>query len=233
MKVEVLFPEFCNLYGDLANIKYLEKSVKDIEVIHTPLTGTPRFISDDIDMVYMCSMTEKTQEKVIEKLKPYTEKIKELINGNKLFLCTGNAFEVFGNYIENEDGSKIEGLKVLDCHSKRDMLNRHASMFLGEFEDLKMIGFKNQFSQTYGDNANCFFAKAIKGIGLNPETRLEGIRVNNFIGTYLLGPLFILNPLFFKKIMDILKIEDYTLAFEEEIMAVYNKRLNEFETLDF
>ena len=26
MKIEVLFPEVCNLYGDLANIRYLKKS---------------------------------------------------------------------------------------------------------------------------------------------------------------------------------------------------------------
>lgn len=25
MKIEILFPEFCNLYGDISNIKYLKK----------------------------------------------------------------------------------------------------------------------------------------------------------------------------------------------------------------
>lgn len=233
MKVEVLFPEFCNLYGEMANIKYLEKCVKDIQIINTSLNSTPSFITEDIDLVYMGPMTEKTQEKVIQKLMPYKEKIQELIENGKVFLFTGNAFEVLGKYIENEDGSKIEGLGILDMYSKRDMLNRYAGMILGEFDGITMLGFKNQFSQTYGNNENMYFVKADKGIGLNPQTKLEGIRYKNSFGTYILGPLFILNPLFMKKLLEIIGIEDFELAFEQEIMAVYNKRLEEFEKLTF
>ena len=76
MKVEILFPEFCNLYGELSNIDYLEKCVKEIEIIRTPLNSIPVFINEDIDLVFMAPMTEKTQEKVISKLMPYKDKIK-------------------------------------------------------------------------------------------------------------------------------------------------------------
>ena len=38
MKIEVLFPEICNLYGDLGNIRYLEKTVDKTKVINTHLT---------------------------------------------------------------------------------------------------------------------------------------------------------------------------------------------------
>ena len=44
-------------------------------------------------------------------LKPYKEKINELIEKGVVFLCTGNALEIFGKYIENEDGSKIDALR--------------------------------------------------------------------------------------------------------------------------
>lgn len=233
MKVEVLFPEFCNLYGDMSNIKYLEKSVKDIEIIYTALNATPVFLSQDIDLVYMGPMTEKTQEKIIKKLLPYKGRIEELIANNKVFLFTGNAFEIFGKYIEKDDESRIEGLGILDFYSKRNMLNRYAGMILGEYEDISIIGFKNQFSQTYGNNENTYFIKAKKGIGINPESTLEGIRYNNFFGTYILGPLFILNPLFMKKILEITNVKDYELAFEQEIMDAYNQRLEEFTKLTF
>ncbi len=41
MKVEVLYPEVCNLYGDLMNIEYLKRSAGDIEIIDTSLKSVP------------------------------------------------------------------------------------------------------------------------------------------------------------------------------------------------
>ena len=38
MKIEVLFPEVANLYGDLSNIEYLKKCLNnDVEIIETSL----------------------------------------------------------------------------------------------------------------------------------------------------------------------------------------------------
>ena len=79
VKIEVLFPEICNYFGNMYNIKYLEKNIPDVEVIYTSLKDTPKFVSQDVDMIYMAPMTEKRQHDVIEKLKPYTDRIKELI----------------------------------------------------------------------------------------------------------------------------------------------------------
>ena len=70
---------------------------------------------EDINLIYMGTMTERSQEKVIKKLKPYTERIKELIDKGVCFLFTGNALEVLGKYIENEDGTKIEALRSIWC----------------------------------------------------------------------------------------------------------------------
>ena len=38
IRVEVLFPEIANLYGDLENIEYIKKSSPDVEVVHSHLT---------------------------------------------------------------------------------------------------------------------------------------------------------------------------------------------------
>ena len=229
MKIEVLFPEVCNLFGNMYNIKYLEQSIENAKVINTSLTEEPKFISEDIDLVYMAPMTEKTQELVIQKLKPYKEKIKELINKNKVFLFIGNALEIFGSYIENEDGSKIEALGITPLYAKRNMMNRHNSLFLGMIEDIKIVGFKSQFSMSYGDNNKKGLFNVQRGIGINKDSALEGIRINNFIGTYVLGPILVLNPEFTKYLLKLLEIENPKLAFEEEAMNCYNIRLKEFE----
>lgn len=111
MKIEILFPEFCNLFGDMCNMKYLKMCLPDAEYIETAMDEELTFIKEDVNLIYMGPMTEKTQEKVIKKLKPYTERIKELIQKGVCFLFTGNALEVLGNHIENEDGTKIEALR--------------------------------------------------------------------------------------------------------------------------
>ena len=229
IKIEVLFPEVCNLYGDMFNIKYLEKCIDEVECIKTALTDTPSFVSEDVNMIYMAPMPESIQELAIKKLEPYKERIKELIDKKVVFLLVGNAVEVFGKYIENEDGSKIEALGLLDLYAKRDMMHRHNSIFLGKYEDIEIVGFKSQFTMTYGDNENNYFVEAEKGIGLNKESKLEGIKQNNFIGTYLIGPILILNPLFTKKLIQMLGVEKPTIAFEKETMEAYEQRLEEFK----
>ena len=80
MKIEILYPEFCNLNGDMGNMKYLEKCIPEAEIIETSINEKPKFIDqDDISLVYMGTLSERSQEIAIQKLKPYTEKIKEKI----------------------------------------------------------------------------------------------------------------------------------------------------------
>lgn len=100
MKIEVLFPEFCNLYGDISNIDYLKKCVPEAEVIYTAIDNEPAFLTQNVNLIYLGPLTERKQEIVIEKLMPYKEKIQELINNNIPFLFTGNAIEVLGNILK-------------------------------------------------------------------------------------------------------------------------------------
>ena len=230
MKIEILFPEFCNLFGDMYNMKYLKMCLPDAEFIETALDAIPRFANEDVNLIYLGPMTENTQEKVIEKLLPYKGRIEELIEKNVVFLFTGNAIEVLGKYIENEDGSKVEGIGIFDVYSKRDMMHRHNSYLIGKFEGIEIVGFKSQFTMMYGDNSDSYFIEVEKGVGINKESKFEGIRKKNFIGTYILGPLLILNPLFTKKVLEMMGT-DSKVALEDDVMAAYEARLKELRKL--
>ena len=231
LKIEILFPEFCNLYGDISNMKYLKKCLPNANFIETAFDEEPSFVKEKVNFIYLGPMTENMQEKVITKLKPYKERIEELIEENVIFLITGNAIEIFGKYIENEDGSKIEALGIFDIYAKRDMLHRHTSIFIGKWESIDIVGFKSQFTFAYGNNEENYFAKVEKGIGLNKESKLEGIMKNNFIGTYLIGPILILNPLFTEKLLEKMGVNKENLAYAEDVKAAYNQRLEEFKRL--
>ena len=131
MKIEVLFPEFCNLYGDISNIDYLKKCVPEAEVIYTAIDNEPAFLTQNVNLIYLGPLTERKQEIVIEKLMPYKEKIQELINNNTPFLFTGNAIEVLGKYIEDEDGTSIDGLGIFEVCAKRNMMHRFNCLYMG------------------------------------------------------------------------------------------------------
>lgn len=154
VKIEMLYPEICNLFGDYANVKYLASCIEDAKVINTHLTDKPSFLNEDVDFIYMGSMTEKSQELVIERLKPYTEKIKEMIDKNKVMLFTGNAVEILGNYIEKDDGSKIEALGILNFYAKRQMMNRVNSLILGDFEITREENSKINSNENSNENSN-------------------------------------------------------------------------------
>ena len=230
-QIEILFPEFCNLFGDISNMKYLKKCIPEANFIETSFNEEPAFVSQDVDFIYMGPMTERMQEKVIKKLMQYKNRIEELIEKGVVFLVTGNSIEIFGKYIENEDGTKIDALGLFDIYAKRDMLHRHSSIFVGKYEDIELVGFKSQFTFAYGDNTNMYFSEVEKGIGLNPDSKLEGIQKNNFIGTYIIGPILILNPQFTKKLLKKLGIENADIAFEEDVQKAYEQRLKELKNL--
>ena len=232
MKIEILYPEMSNIYGDYGNIMFLKKCLPDAEFVETELHSEPAFVKQDINLVYLGSMTEKAQEIIIRSLKPYKDKLNEYIQTGKAILFTGNSLEILGKYIENDDETKIEGLGILDIYSKREMFNRYNSLFLGEFKNIKIVGFKDQFAHSYGNNETTYFAKVIRGAGLNRESKLEGIRINNFIGTSILGPILVLNPEFAKFFVhNILGQNKSKITFEKAASDSYEARLKESEDM--
>ena len=228
MKIEILFPEFCNLFGDTYNMIYLEKTLPDAEFIRTPIGGDVRFTEELFNLVYLGPMTERMQERVIEKLMPLKEKIQKAVEDGTVFLFTGNALEIFGDYIENEDGSRVQALGLYRLWAKRDMMNRHNSDFEGEFMGETIMGFKTQFTMAYTPDESLGLFKKRKGVGLNKKAAFEGVRFHNFFGTYLVGPILVMNPPFTKYLLGLMGAGDVPLAFEAENMAAYEQRKKDF-----
>ncbi len=229
MKIEVLYPEICCLFGDKANMRYLELCLPQAEFIKTPVSEMPRFLTEDVDMVYIGSCSESNQERILERLKGNKKRVEELIDKGTVFLLTGNAFEIMGNFIETPDGKKIEGLGIVDFYAKRTIPKRNNSLFLGKFDDMEIVGYTSRFSHAYGIKNEDGFINVTKGYGSYIDSKIEGIRKNNLYGTYLLGPFLIQNPLFTEYLMKQLGVEAPELAFKDEIMKAYEVRLAEFK----
>lgn len=233
MKIEILYSELCCLYGDKGNTIFLQQCLPDAEFIFTQLNEQPHFLTDEIDLCCMYSMSEQSQERILEKLYPHKDEIvRYFANGKTLFLLLGNAMELFGQYIQREDGSRIEGLGVFSTYSVRHAPKRFNTLIQAEFESMTLLGYTSRFSDTYGISREISLCQVQIGTGSAPDSQFEGIRQGRVIATYLLGPLLVANPDFTKYLLQLLGISDPRLPFEDALYQSYSYRRKEFQRPD-
>lgn len=246
MKIEILFPEICNLYGELFNIRYLKESLEnschldtgapvyDVEVIETHLNDKPLFVREMPDLIYMGTMTENNQMMAVRALIQYKSELRKCIEKGVHILLTGNAAEVLGNRIIEDDYVVTEGLGLIDMDARRSSIDRYNSLYVGEFdcgydETLKIVGFKSLFGFTYGtDVENKPAFNTLLGYASNEETKCEGVRINNLIATAVIGPLLVLNPLLTKWYMNEVFQVGFNPVYFKEAMDSYESRLEEY-----
>ncbi len=235
MKIEMLYPEVANLHGDNFNITYLSQCCPGSQVIRTALNETPAFVASDLDLIYLGPMSEESQRWVIDRLTPHKERIAELIDCGTFFLFTHNALEVLGERVSNPaQGYDQPGLGLLPLTTRVDLAHRYNGKVMGLPSvplggGVPIVGYKSQFSMVEETGEVPGFLTAQSGIGRNRHTRVEGVRVNNFIGTSLLGPLLIMNPLFTKELLRQLDpSREPQLVYEDLAMKAYRARVEDF-----
>jgi CobQ-like glutamine amidotransferase family enzyme len=232
LTIEMLFPEIGNLHGDNANIDYLAQCRPDARVIRTGLTDTPAFVGSAVDLVYLGPLTEQGQLKAIARLRPYKDRIEALIEAGTSFLFTHNALEVLGTRIRNDEmGYDETGVGIFELESSLSMFGRYNGKVIGRVPETEhpIVGYKSQFSMVNAKADLPGFLTADRGIGRNTSTAVEGVRVNNFIGTSLIGPLLVANPYFTRGLLARLDPDtEPSLAHEKLAIAAYDARLRDF-----
>ncbi|MBE6116778.1 MAG: hypothetical protein E7187_08170 [Erysipelotrichaceae bacterium] len=229
MTGEILFPEFSGIYGDCGNMMLLKQCCKNITFKETSLMEEPLFVKEDVDFIYMGSMSEVKQELAVRKLIPYKDRLAKLIDKGTVFLITGNALELFGQYILDKD-HKIPMLGIFDFHSERDFDNRINYIVVAKYGDMDIIGVKSQFSQIYGLDQDRFLTM-VKGLGDNLRSKYEGVHRNNFYGTFSLGPFLVNNPDFTKHLLNLLGQKE-ELVFEKDLYAASRERFKKYSHPD-
>ena len=228
MRIEILYPDIANLFGEIGHAEFITKLFDDIEVIRTHITERPKFIDEDIDLVYMGPMAEKYQLQIIEKWLPIKNEIQYKIESGVHFLFIGNAMEVLYEYIENDNGYKNYGLGIFPYYAKQQMMDRINCIYHGKYKDIEVVGFKTQFTFAHKTSDIPYLFENIRGYGMDKEALGEGIHYKNFMGTYLIGPLLIMNPDFTLEFMSDF-VENPNLMYYDEMKAAYNIRLKEFK----
>lgn len=224
--IEVLFPEYNNLYGDRGNAEYLHKKLTlagyDVEIVETSLFDEPKFTKENVDILLLGPCQEKHQLIEIDALKKHREAIEKRIENGGVILATGNAFEIFGDYIEDAKGEKYDCLKFFPYYAKQFSRLRYNDCSIGEFDGMQITGFKNLLSHSYGENPYPFLTMKT-GAGMNKETKIEGVHKNNLFATYHTGPLLPLNPQFTDYLIKLIDNEYVGVELKHEKKAYENR----------
>lgn len=204
MKILHLFPDLMNLYGDYANVLALERALaqKGEEVVIMRRSVGDGMYFSEFDFIYVGSGTERNQKIALEYLFDQGESLKGAVDGGTVILATGNSFEIFGRKITDRGKKVHEGLALFDFITEEGA-ERIVTDSVVEFEGREIIGFVNKASGVYGVKEPLFTVK--QGAGNSPkDASSEGIRVGNFFGTHIIGPLLIRNPFMAEYFADLL-----------------------------
>ncbi|CDB28640.1 predicted glutamine amidotransferase [Firmicutes bacterium CAG:582] len=190
IKIAHLYYDLMNYYGEQGNVLALKTAIEyaGFKVNVKTLSVDDEIDFEKYDIFYMGMGTKRNQEIVRKDILKYKDKIENVID-KKMFIMTGNSYELFGKKIddkkclgvfnfESRTTDRIVGEQVLKCDIIKETI----------------IGFQNRFSSN--NIKDDFLFEVIKGTGNDLESKVEGIHKNNFFGTYLLGPILIRNPYF-------------------------------------
>ena len=208
IKIAHLNYDLMNLYGETGNIMALKEGFKRQGVkCHVDyLSKGSKIDFSKYEIFYMGMGSEANQEIVRKDILRYREEFRKNIK-KKTFIMTGNSFELFGTDIDGK-----ECLGIFNFHSKR-VRNRIVGEQVAKTYLLSdpIIGFQNRGSINDIEENHLF--EIIRGHGDNKESKFEDYHIDNFYGTYTVGPLLIRNP----------HLTDMII---ENILARYKRTLN-------
>ena len=200
MKITIgyLYHDLLNLYGETGNIKALKYHLEEqgIETKIKYMSINDKKELDDVDIIYIGSGTEENMLVALDDLKKDKNSLEKYIKDKKFILSTGNSVELFGNYIVSN--KKIKTLGLFDyvvMYQKRIVKDVKIKT---NIIDEKIVGFENHNGKilTYDDDI---------------------IKIDNYYGTYIIGPILVRNPNFCSfLIRELILNKDPNFKFKDE-----------------
>lgn len=231
-----IYPELMNLYGERGNMLMLRKRLEETgaEVIYEAKSTEDEIDFSVYDMAYMGCGTESASLKALECLGKYKKQISEFAESNKILVLTGNAFEIFGESVTDDNGT-VDGLGIFTyCVHRNNKLRYHEdAIYTCNLLNEKFIGYVNKCSHVSGVTSPLFNVEM--GLGNDNTALTEGYSYKNVYATELIGPIFVRNPYFLQYIIKKLYSEKGEEPNKMPDMSVqikaYDKALAELETM--
>ena len=109
-----------------------------------------------------------------------------------LMIC--GLYQLFGNFFEMTDGSRIKGVGILDVETYARNERLIGNIITRSDDFGVVVGYENHSGQTFlGPDATPLATVSV-GVGNNTRDAHEGARYKNVIGSYLHGSILPKNP---------------------------------------
>jgi hypothetical protein len=194
-----MYHDIMDLYGDKGNMMVLKKRCEDRDI---PFEAVTVGIGDeadlrDFDLIFLGGGQDKEQMSLAPDLMARKENIVQAMEAGAFVFLVCGGYQLFGQYYEAADGSKVPGLGIGSYYTKT---GDNGSRCIGnvvldvQLDDLacRAVGFENHGGQTLGIEHP--FGKVVKGCGNAFGAGFEGYYDGRMLGTYLHGPLLPKNP---------------------------------------
>lgn len=195
-----LYPELLNIYGDFGNVLTVKNRCewRNIDVEITQVNVGDAIDPEKFDIYFIGGGQDKQQIDVSRELQLQRTALHDAMNMDAVFLGICGGYQLFGNYYQPSNGTRLLGIGLLDAYTvagnKRFIGNVTAKT---EFTMPKtLVGFENHSGLTYLQGETKPLAMVEVGAGNNNEDKTEGARYRNVFGTYLHGSFLPKNPHF-------------------------------------
>ncbi len=231
VKILHLFPRLLSLYGEYANIAVLGRALEEngcsVTVEHYedgPLQP------DDYDFVYVGAGTEDNLLEAVRRLMPHREAIAASIKSGKLWLATGNAMSLFGASVVRGEVT-VQALGCFDYTTDiRDAKRYLGDVVTSEAFGAALVGFVNTSCAYQGITSPLLTLQLGEKLGNDKQSAADGIRMHNFYGTQLIGPVLAKNPHFLQHICREMTGSEIVLPADSNARKAYDIALAELKS---
>lgn len=197
LKIINMYPDILNLYGDIGNLICIKQRCnwRGIKTNIENFTIDHEVAIEESDMILVGGGSDNGQNIVSTHLLKQKRELEDFIDDRKVILAICGSYQMFGSSYIDVDNKKVPCLEIFDIEtiSQRNRLTGNIIIEnnLG-LEPKEIVGFENHGGRTYHKYTS--FGSVKLGYGNNEEEKNEGMIHENFIASYLHGPLLPKNP---------------------------------------
>ena len=190
-----LYPKDMNIYGDSGNVLTIRRRLELYgyePVVHQYNQGDDW--PDQVDLILGGGGQDTGQKKIIDDFYHRADLLRSLAADGTPMLMICGLYQLFGEYFETVDGTRLDGIGVIGAYTVGSDVRRIGNL-VEQSEDFgSIIGYENHSGQTFLREGVKPLGTVGEGLGNNGEDGTEGARVHNMIGTYMHGSLLPKNP---------------------------------------
>lgn len=191
-----LYPKDMNIYGDSGNVLTIQRRLALYGYdprVHAYNQGDAW--PEHVDMILGGGGQDTGQKKIIDDFFKRADLLRSLVADGTPMLMICGLYQLFGEYFETVDGSRLDGIGVIGAYTVGQEVRMIGNLTEHSTDFGDIIGYENHSGQTFlREGVQPLGTVDADSTGNNGEDHTEGARVNNVIGTYMHGSLLPKNP---------------------------------------